>query len=53
MKRYKVEVRRALYRIGVRDARLGRSPTKDNPSYLRGYSQQIWKEQKESFLSPF
>jgi hypothetical protein len=52
MKRYKVEVRRALYRIGVRDARRGRNPTKDNPSYLRGFSDQYAREQIQS-LMPF
>jgi hypothetical protein len=52
MNRYKVEVRRAFYRMGVRDARLGRNPTKDNPSYLRGYNQQYEKEQIQSSM-PF
>jgi hypothetical protein len=52
MKLYKVEVRRALYRIGIRDARLGRSPTKDNPSYLRGFSDQYAREQIKSSM-PF
>lgn len=52
MKRYKMEVKRALYRIGVRDARLGRNPTKDNPSYLRGYNRQYEKEQIQSSM-PF
>jgi hypothetical protein len=52
MKRYKVEVRRALYRMGIRDALRGRNPTKDNPSYLRGYNQQYEKEQIQSSM-PF
>jgi hypothetical protein len=52
MKRYKVEVRRVLYRMGIRDARLGRSPTKDNPSYLRGFSDQYAREQIQS-SNPF